>query len=638
MSRRSGVRGPHSALTDFLRERGIRVQNLGRRNTNSASESPAPGTPLGDEPAPSAAEETVVQGTGTTEDEVDVGEGSSTIVTTSVQETSTSTPTLIVAVGEPAPAPGPSTTGKRKRAPAKKNAKKRVDDSDFSDADDDAGGPSAPKGKSTGPSKRSAFSHKKRLGPGMIDFCAQCNCRFTITAYTVSTPEETGLLCHTCGAAASTGDGKAKGKAAAPKKAVKRKRAAKGKFFDEEKKIGTLQDRCIQLIAKHIHDIDVLGDIGSLNLDKICQIISRNRSLTPSTINLFLDAGVESVKLYDCSKLGVEEFRAVAAKCPFAKELYLKWCGRITDDVIQYYGDHLSQLTKTTFTGPFLVTVSAWRKFLSTTSTRIESFQLSDTSRWDAETMNTLVDACPSLTSLRLSRITPLDDEIVRLVSGLPNLTCLDLSWPGQAVSDAAIIDVLNTIGSGLLELNLDGHGTLTDAVLATIRECCGRLLRLSLSECETFTAEGITTLFTDWDLNTGLTHLNLSRVLGVSDEALEAVIGHSAATLVSLDINSCDELTSAPLHTLASATASSDILEYIDVSFVRCVDDIVLEALGRVTPISAASGERGEVGEGEGRRETTKRVVRCFGDNRVTETARVGEGVRLVGRESDMM
>ncbi|ODQ51754.1 RNI-like protein, partial [Saitoella complicata NRRL Y-17804] len=529
----SGVRGPHSALTDFLRERGIRVQNLGRRNTNSASESPAPGTLL-----------------------------------------------VAVAVGNPAPAPGPSIGGKRKRAPAKKKNKKRDDDSDFSDADNDAGGPSAPKDKATGPSKRSAFSHKKRLGPGMIDFCAQCNCRFTITAYTVSTTDETGLLCHTCGSAASTGDGKAADKAAAPKKVVKRKRAAKGKFFDEEKKIGTLQDRCIQLIAKHIHDIDMLGDIGSLNLDKICQIISRNRSLTPSTINLFLDAGVESVKLYDCSKLGVEEFRAVGAKCPFANELYLKWCGRITDDVVQYYADHLTQLTKTTFTGPFLVTVSAWRQFLSTTSTRLESFQLSDTSRWDAETMNTLVDACPNLISLRLSRITPLDDEIVRLATGLPNLTSLDLSWPGKAVSDAAIIDVLNTIGSGLLELNLDGHGMLTDAVLATIRECCGRLQKLSMSECETFTAEGITALFTQWDLNTGLTHLNLSRVLGMNDEALEAVIGHSVATLVSLDINSCDELTSAPLHTLASATASSDILEYIDVSFVRCVDDIVVEAL----------------------------------------------------------
>lgn len=36
--------------------------------------------------------------------------------------------------------------------------------------------------------------------PGQIDFCAECNCRFTVTAYSRNGPDSDGLLCNTCGA------------------------------------------------------------------------------------------------------------------------------------------------------------------------------------------------------------------------------------------------------------------------------------------------------------------------------------------------------------------------------------------------------------------------------------------------------
>lgn len=36
--------------------------------------------------------------------------------------------------------------------------------------------------------------------PGQIDFCVECNCRFTVTAYSRNGPGGDGLLCNPCGA------------------------------------------------------------------------------------------------------------------------------------------------------------------------------------------------------------------------------------------------------------------------------------------------------------------------------------------------------------------------------------------------------------------------------------------------------
>lgn len=41
----------------------------------------------------------------------------------------------------------------------------------------------------------------------------------------------------------------------------------------------SLGDICISMIGKYIEDVDRLGDIGQINMDKVCKIISRSRLL-----------------------------------------------------------------------------------------------------------------------------------------------------------------------------------------------------------------------------------------------------------------------------------------------------------------------------------------------------------------------
>jgi len=47
----------------------------------------------------------------------------------------------------------------------------------------------------------------------------------------------------------------------------------------EENRFPTLVSLCIQLITKHINDIDALGDIGTMNVEAIAKALSKNRGL-----------------------------------------------------------------------------------------------------------------------------------------------------------------------------------------------------------------------------------------------------------------------------------------------------------------------------------------------------------------------
>lgn len=82
---------------------------------------------------------------------------------------------------------------------------------------------------------------------GKIDFCHICSQRFTITAYTKTSPDGEGLLCHKCGAVEQN----------VPKKAApRRKRTTVGKgtakmlLEGKEDRIGKLQDTCIKVVFK----------------------------------------------------------------------------------------------------------------------------------------------------------------------------------------------------------------------------------------------------------------------------------------------------------------------------------------------------------------------------------------------------
>lgn len=47
--------------------------------------------------------------------------------------------------------------------------------------------------------------------------------------------------------------------------------------------------------------MDALGDIGAINLDKVCKIICKSRRLTPETAKLLYSVDRTELAMYDCT-------------------------------------------------------------------------------------------------------------------------------------------------------------------------------------------------------------------------------------------------------------------------------------------------------------------------------------------------
>ncbi|OLL25633.1 DNA repair protein rhp7 [Neolecta irregularis DAH-3] len=492
------------------------------------------------------------------------------------------------------------TKRKRQTTKAEKRKKKKKDESD--DEED--------QGQSAG---RSTFSHKNRSkDAGQIQFCAECSARFSVTKFSKKNPDGEGYLCNKCGNPA----GNAPDNARVRRKATitRKKKVAQAKLEGEDL-ISKLQDLCIKLIAKYIDDVEALGEIGDVNMDKICQIISKKRSLNNDTLGLFLD--VSNTKL-NLEEIDPDHFMSIAQFCPNLDSISLKYCGKITDPVVNFYASHLKNLCSVTFNGPFLITVNAWKSAFATLGSRLEALVISDTTRFDIPTALKLVEYCPNIRKLGLSRLTQMNDEIVKVLAKLPGLVELDLSWPGDIVTDDSIIELLYQNGPSLTSINFDGCRELTERTLKTITSTCPLLAELSLQQCDRISDEGFTAAFTENVVLEGLINVNLERCLGIKDNAVQALIRHSAGHLRNLNLNSLDQLTRCTFDELASSVCP--MLEVLDVGFVRAIDDEICGKVIKACP--------------------TLSILKVFGCSRITETidSDLRMGVRLIGRESDFL
>ncbi|KAF9192844.1 hypothetical protein BGZ49_003373 [Haplosporangium sp. Z 27] len=633
----NNVRGPTSALTSFLNERGIR-----RANPAPAPQPPAPVQ------EPDEEEE---QDDNEAEEEVQTPVASSSRSTRTTRLTRGRTVTSTVATSSSrSRTKAPKVTEKdedeeeedeeeeeeeeevvmvsvrstRSRARATvtssssassmvaaSSSKKRPRKKDSDDSDD-------PNDKDfhdiTGYVQRSNFSHKGRMpqSGNKIEFCSRCRGRFTIkTGTTPNVDDDTGgLLCPTC--AESSSSGPSTPRAARPIKRLRRKIQK----VEIENQIPTLQDLCIKKIASCIDDVEALGDISDLSMDKICRIISRSRSLTDNTLQLFLDPRHYDLSLYDCTDIKPIGFKNIAQFCPSLRSLKLKFCGRIDDDVIDLYGESLTQLTSFSLIGPILITEAAYIRFFEAVGDRLEKFELKHSARFSLKALKALCENCPKLTHLRLGDCGLMDDEWIETIADLTKLRSLRIRNPERdRVTTEPLVKLIQSVGSGIEELELKGCVGLEDSVLTeAIRPCCARLERLNISGCEEFTTEAIEKLFDNWSINRGLNYVNIDSCIMLGDGALKAITSHSAETLEVLRIKGLDELTRDSLITIAKC----ENLTTLDASWCRAMDDEVLKEIV------------------DGAQNLTKVMV--WGDHRLTECCPSRKGMKIVGREGDYL
>ncbi|CAM0142980.1 UV-damaged DNA-binding protein rad7 [Umbelopsis sp. WA50703] len=583
------IRGPTSALSSFLREHGIHVRNRRFDRTRQPANE-------GDEP--------------TSEQSTD--DQASTVAT----EVQTEQEASVNILYTPNVTQQTATTRSRTTRATKRKKKRPADDDDEDYEDEEDISPVA-----SSSTPRANF--RAKAGRTRVEFCSQCKCRFSkIVLPGMEEASSSGpLLCPGC----KSGDKK--------NPEPKKRRRVVGRVGAGSRRIGndgyievpSLQDICIRLSARYIEDIEALGDIGMINMDKICKIISKNRKLNNENARLFMDPRNTRLSMYDCTNMTDDGFLNIAHFCHDLQYLKLVYCGRMTDQVITTYTTHLPSLKQLDLDGPFLVTNTSWINFIKSFGSQLETFALAESPRFDIDCLTQLTEQCVNLKELKLSRVGKLDNEWLTLIANLKNLTKLELSWPAEDrhISTSEVCDLIKTIGSGLTDLTLQGCYELTDEVLTdAILPNCGNLTSLNLCECDGFTSDGVKGLFDGWveqKSNRGLSNLVLTRCTKLNDEAIESALRHSRNTLSALSINSLDELSSKSLEAIAGEGEDAHpcvSLRSFDCGFVRALDDIVMDKLIK----SCKALEH----------------LKVWGCHKLTECVPLKPGLRIEGRESD--
>ncbi|KAG2363065.1 RNI-like protein [Suillus spraguei] len=579
MSRRgNNVRGPTSALTEFLREAGINPTTIARRvATQNQPENQSQDVAMAgleeqpEESAPRASSGRRGRGrnTGYASDELDEP-------------------------AEESPVKKRKSTKGRATAAAKVKAKKKAKD------DGDYEGTSEDEYRAISKNLWSVGGNGPKPPAGSFETCARCEKQFTVTKYTMAANPPPGYLCHHCVKASGTDPFK--------KPAVPRKRVNATETRDvvsyQERRLPSLAAMCIELITRYIDDVEALGDIGAVNMDEIAKALSKNRGLTPQNAHLFYDVLNKKLRFYDATNLTPDALTTLASLNPNLTHLHLNYCGRLTSPVLLAFSTSMPQLTSLTLLGPFLVRAEAWIGFFKAVP-GLRVFKITQSPRFDLECMQTLADACKHIGELSLREIGLMDNEFTDPLCSLPPLKVLDLGIPGIGIDEDGWMKIIEKHGSTLETLDASKHEGFTDHVLQeSVREYARVLSELKLDECLSLTDEGVAQFFGNWshpilalkdndhDMdvdsepeasltslepftpNPPLRVLSLARNQELSSATLVAAITHSAQSLTWLSVNGLRNVSSEALAQLKRA----EELCYLDVGWCRQLDDFVMK------------------------------------------------------------
>lgn len=490
---------------------------------------------------------------------------------------------------------------------------------------------------------------------GEEESCAECSNPFTLTVYSRFVEDLKGYLCEDCN------EGLKKKERAARRNELnarkRRKKLAQALLDKRKVRIPSLQDICIKVITLNIGDVEVLGDIGQMNINKISRILSKNRSLNDSTVSLFLSPDVKELELWDCSNVNSHSLNQIASYCSKLESLTLFMCGQFHNDNLEYYKDKLPELRKLSLNGPFLISNSMWQEYFKGADCKLTSFEVRNTHRFDGDSLLTLLEnRGQSLTRLLLSRLDGLDSvESYNMIPHYlsPIVTHLEISYPcnPDLVTDDLLIHILAITGETLTYLNVDGCSSLTDTFLTEgIAKFCPSLESLSMRNLDKLTDDGFVEAMKEYSVinSGGFVTVDLTKCTGLGDSAVYALLRHSGHTLVELSLNSLDNI-STPFLTqiftedtdstkvslkqsiedgLNDGAEESEVQHYYektplplltrwDVGFVRSFNDEVAHKVSESCSKLA--------------------ILEVYGDNKCTSKALVRPDILVIGRQSDM-
>ncbi|KAJ2401683.1 UV-damaged DNA-binding protein rad7 [Coemansia sp. RSA 2559] len=541
----NAIKGPHSALTDYLNEIGVSEHFRNRRREQEealrqqvmaaeAEAAAAAGAAAGaneqattEETAAnvSAVAAGTLSGTSTDAHVIDSADGALAADLQQEEEEeaqagpsrmSTRTRSRIPAVSAATVAIAVESGSKTRKGKKRKEAE---------DADDNASEANQNGGLNTGSARKG----------GKMKECEVCSKRFLQRADAIDDRQLCPKCRHSLDKSAKESSAVSKKARAATnsKPAAKRKRIRKteGGLLEYDPGLPTLQDLCVRAIAKNIDQVDSFGEISTQSANKVCRIISKMRILDEDTLGLFLGHGQTSVTLYDCTKISRNGMQRLIAECPNVTSLDLEYCGRLENDILLGMGRNLNQLTSLHLDGAFLVDAPTWAAFFRATGNRLQSFKVKYTG-FGPQAMRALTTHCTRLRELRVSECVDFDDDCLAMLAvpvteheeveqeaerarrasdaadnvsaavapawqPLKHLQSLELGHPHKPMTNQTAARVVQTVGAQLRVLDLTGFKDIADDfLLQALDGHCGCLQELYLGQCTGITADAFAEFF----------------------------------------------------------------------------------------------------------------------------------------------
>ncbi|KAI0192184.1 hypothetical protein F4808DRAFT_378202 [Astrocystis sublimbata] len=438
--------------------------------------------------------------------------------------------------------------------------------------------------------------------PGQMSNCEICGKRFTVTPYSRSGPEG-GLVCSPCGRKLSK-DEDANKKANKKREVVPKSGAARRKIqsriLDGTYTVGAknLMTLCIETLASNIHLADDLGDLPPPVIDRIARLLSKSRLLDSRTLDLFLQPHHDTIKVYDAAKLKSDDFIKIFQSVPQLKKLKLRNAIQFTDTVMQYLASRNLALESIYVHGANLLGEDVWLAYLTKKGTHLRSLQIYYTDRHFGDAaVGLLPGVCPNLTRLKICHNQQLSDEGIESIAKLNRLEHLSLQCVKKTNTDP-YISVIQKVGSQLQTFSIKKVSDVDDRLLDAIHENCTILSKLRITESEFMTDAGFARLFRGWK-NRPLKFVDFQKcryvdaskprtnehMVGLCSQGFEALMEHSGAGLQYLNVHACRHIPREAFERVFSSGKTYPQLRDLEISFCEDVNDFVVGSIFRSCP-----------------------------------------------------
>ncbi|KAI0416806.1 hypothetical protein F5X98DRAFT_342885 [Xylaria grammica] len=438
--------------------------------------------------------------------------------------------------------------------------------------------------------------------PGQMSNCEICGKRFTVTPYTRCGPDG-GFLCNPCGQKLAKDEDEhkkqKKKRGPAPKGAVGR-RKIQSRILDGTYDVGAkpLVTLCIETLAKNIHLADDIGDLPSAVIDRIARLLSKNRLLDSRTLDLFLQPYRDDLKVYDAAKLSSDDFIKIFQIVPQLKRLKLRNAIQFTDRVMQYLTTRNASLESIYLHGANLLTEDMWAEFLTQKGLHLKGLQVYYTDRHVSDkTVDTLSNVCPNLTRLKICHNQQVSDEGIKCIARLDKLEHVSLQFIKKTSTDP-YIHVIQNVGRQLETFSIKKVSDVDDRLLDAIHENCTNLSKLRVTESQFMTDAGFARLFRDWK-NKPLSFLDLQKcrhvdaakprenehMVGLCSQGFEALMEHSGTGLRYLNIHACRHIPTETFEKVFASDKTYPQLRYLEISFCEHVNDFIVGSIFRSCP-----------------------------------------------------